>query len=298
MCDYWKTGSADTIDPSLVLNAISGQYPLGLKTVYFTGGECLMFADKLFSLCGQIKEKYPSLKFGIITNGLLLKRYCREVAALFSKVIISLDAVDPSIYKAIRGVDGLESIKTGIQLLKSTSPQTQVNLRVLVLAENVNNLPDIIEFGIAEKIDRISFIPEDTSSESAFGRVENAFALRKKQKFDLSALEKVIRQIRETNSRHMGTLLRKDLEDLERVYRLYAGEAGCFPRCSKAYQSCVIGTTGTVSPCFFIHGSRQISPEQTLQDILSGEDYCRCVSDIAAHRYPVCFSCACPKELS
>lgn len=298
MCDYWKTGAASTIDPTLVLTSITECYPHGLKTVYFTGGECLMFAEKLFSLCGQIKKMYPDIKLGIITNGLLLERYYKDVATFFSKVIISLDSTDPDVYKTIRGVDGFQTIKNGIRLLRSFSFETIINLRVLVLEENTHNLLDIIEFGINEKINRISFIPEDTNSEKAFGRTEDVFSKKEKLYSYLPELRDAIQEIRGTYSQHLGKMLRPALEDLERVYMLYAGATTNYPLCDKPYQSCVIATSGTVSPCFFINGSQQITKNKTLNEVLESEEYCSHIADIAARNHPACLKCACPKELS
>ncbi|MDY4486932.1 MAG: radical SAM protein [Candidatus Limivicinus sp.] len=297
MCDYWKTAAAEMIDPKLVLSMIAEQYPLGLETVYFTGGECLLFAESVFSLCTQIRESFPGLRLGLITNGLLLEKYCREIAGLFQKVIVSFDAVDPVRYKKIRGVDGAETIQKGIRSLKEHSPQTQVNLRVLVLEENLDELPEIVEYGLTQKLNRVSFIPEDTSSQYAFGRRDQAGVSGRKPP-SLAELRRVIDQIKTHYSAQMGTLLRPELEDLERVYSIYSGAPVCFPACNKASFSCVISSGGLVSPCFFINGTQKISSGVSLQRILTSDEYLLRVREINAHFYPICGKCACPKELS
>lgn len=297
MCDYWKGSAHETIDPELVLSVLSEQAPLGLERVYFTGGECLVWAERLFSLCARIRANFPELRLGLITNGILLEKYHCEVGDLFQKVIVSLDTLEPARYEKIRGIDGAEKVKEGIRALKAYSPQTQVNLRVLVLAENLEELPKIVAYGAAENLSRVSFIPEDTGSRYAFGRMAQGGGADRKPPSP-AELRRVIDQIRSAGYPRSGELLRPDLEDLERVYAIYSGAPVCVPRCNKASVSCVIGTDGQVSPCFFIPGKQKISAGNSLQAILDSAEYRLCVGEIRAHGHPSCGSCACPKELS
>lgn len=298
MCDYWENGRLEVINTSLVFNIISEQCSNGLKTVYFSGGECLMFADQLFPLVRKIRETFPHLKIGIVTNGILIKNHYKEIAHLFSKVIISLDAVDSQTYKKIRGIDGFETVKDGIRILKHYSPNTQMNLRVLVLDENVNELPKIIEFAVNEQLNRISFIPEDTSNENAFGRNDLSHIENHRAMVSLPTLRHIIQQIKMDFATEMNGLLRPNVEDLEYVYSIYSNETKNTPCCNKAASSCVIEADGRISPCFFIRGNQFISDNVSLQRILNSNDYCQTVQDINSHKYLVCNRCACPKELS
>lgn len=50
MCDYWKIQTPKTIDNALLYKNIVMLIPQGLKTVYFSGGECLVVADQLLPL--------------------------------------------------------------------------------------------------------------------------------------------------------------------------------------------------------------------------------------------------------
>lgn len=297
MCDYWKTGNHETIDTELVFSIIADQSFRGLKTVYFTGGECLLFPQRLFPLSHKVKSSFPELRLGIITNGLLLEKYYREVAALFHKVIVSFDAISPAVYNKIRGVDGVEKIKRGICLLKEFSSQTQVNLRVLVRNDNLDELLQIIEYASNQNVDRISFIPEDTSSENCFGRMEK-MPHTSSQNMSPTAFRKIIEQIKTRYYSQMGKLLRANLDDLDYIYYTYFEDQRCFPRCNKASVSCVINSDGLVSPCFFIRGTQKVSANVTLQSIIESEEYLNVIQRINRKCYLICSKCPCPKELS
>lgn len=296
MCNYWKTGKMKTVDTDLIFSIISNHFSSGLKTVYFTGGECLLFPEELFSLCQRIENSFPELRLGIITNGLLLEKYYCKIAELFHKVIISFDAISPDVYFKIRGVNGVAKIKRGINLLKEYSVQTQVNLRVLVRNDNLGELPKIVEYGSTQNIDKISFIPEDSSSENCFGRM-GEMCHDSSQNISPIALRQVIDQIRDSYSAQLGTLLRSNLDDLEYVYATYFANSKHVPRCNKASVSCVINVDGLVSPCFVIMGTQKISANTSLKEIIESEEYLCEIQKIKAQRYSICSKCPCPKEL-
>ena len=298
MCDYWKINDKQIIDSNLVLSVIAEHVPLGLKKVYFTGGECLVFAEKLFSLVKRIRDSFPSVEIGLITNGILLKRYSWEISELFEKVIISLDTVDSEMYKRIRGIDGVDVIRIGISQIKSYNPSMIINLRVLVLNDTLAGIPQLIDFALKNKINRISFLPEDTGSNTAFGRNKESIINNHNYNVSLSELRRTIDYVKATYTSKIGNLLRPDLDDLERIYSIYSGNNVVLPICNKPTVSCVIGVNGLVSPCFFIPGDQCITDEQTLSDVLSNKKYCKMVRNISDGLFSVCCNCACPKELS
>lgn len=298
MCDYWKINDKQIIDGNLVLSVIAEQVPLGLKKIYFTGGECLVFAEKLFSLVKKIRDSFPSVEIGLITNGILLNRYSQKISELFEKVIISLDTVDSEKYKRIRGIDGVDVIRIGISKIKINNPSMIINLRVLVLNDTLLGIPQLIDFALENKVNRISFIPEDTGTNTAFGRNTDSIINNHKSDISLSTLRSIIDYVKITYSSKIGTLLRHNLDDLERIYSIYSGKNVVLPICNKPTVSCVIGVNGLVSPCFFITGDQHITDEQTLSDVLSSKKYCKIVHDISDGLSSVCCNCVCPKELS
>jgi len=298
MCDYWKSQKPYVTNNTLLCENIVALIPQGLKTVYFSGGECLVAADRLFSLVEKLHEKYPMLKLKLNTNGLLLKKYAEKIGSVFSTVIVSLDAVDPMLYRHIRGIDGLQIITQGIQLLRKQSPEVSINLRCLVLPENIDNLKEIIDYAITNRLTKISFIPEDTSSSTSFGRNSEYCENSHISGADLKRLRCIVDEIKREYSEQMGNLLSRSGADLDYVLKVYSKTDGITMPCDKARYSCVIGADLSVSPCYFVLGNQYLSPENTLLDIFSSAEYQKVIDQIYFSDNSPCLQCACPKILS
>lgn len=297
MCDYWRVEKRTTLDAGLVHDVIISQCDQGLKKVYFTGGECLLEADRLFPLVERLRAERPGIDFCLNTNGILLERHSRDVARLFSKVIVSLDAVSAEMYREIRGVDALDRVCAGLYELRHTGPKTRINLRALVLPANMEALPDLIDCARRLRVDRISFLPEDTRSVSAFGRTGSA---GREQRFPgeaLSRLREIIDAIRLNFACESGRLLAKDCEDLQRVCDYYAGSPGNH-LCTKAAESCVISVNGAVNPCYFIESGCHISASRDLEAVLGSPEYEAGAGLAGRGLHPACRWCVCPKELT
>lgn len=298
MCDYWKNETPKVIKSEYVTSTIASLVPYGLKKIYFTGGECLLYAKRLFKLCEKIKYLYPKLELGLITNGILIDKYYLEIGRYFSKVIISLDSVDSEKYKIIRGVNGLLGIKKGIHLLRSTYPNLRINLRMLVLNDTIADILPIIEYAVSEELHHVSFIPEDISNYEAFGRERLSNISTHHTNDCLSELRNVIDAIHSGYPSLVGTLLPHACEDLEYIYSVYEGEKNSFRKCNKANRSCVINADGTVAPCFFIRTKMSLENGIDIMDILDSAEYKNLTSIINTGNHEACCQCACPKELS
>lgn len=298
MCYYWKNKTPKVIKNEYVTSTIASLVSCGLKKVYFTGGECLLYAERLFKLCEIIKAIYPNLELGLITNGILIEKYYLEIGRLFSKVIISLDSVDNEKYKSIRGVNALPRIKKGIHLLRNTYPNLMVNLRMLILNDTIGDILPIIEYAFSEKLHHVSFIPEDISNDEAFGRnLLVTFSIHHSSDC-LTELKDVINTIHSSYSSMYDTLLPYACDDLEYIYSVYEGKQNSLSRCNRANKSCVINADGMVKPCFFIHTKMSLENGMDIMDILDSEEYQKMVSIINTGNHEACCHCACPKELS
>ena len=297
MCDYWKKEFPIVLQNDIVRSAVSSLIPLGIKKAYFTGGECLMYADSLFSICYELKEKYPNLELGLITNGILLEKYYEQIGELFSKVIVSLDTINPVKYQAIRGVNALPIVQQGIHLLRKEFPSTRVNIRMLVLDETVDDITTVIDYAIKEELYHLSFLPESLESE-AFGRTTFSEPVAHHSQKCLPKLRDAIIAVSSSYTSYYGRLLPRGCGDLEYVYSVYSGTSKCCVVCNKASDSCVISAAGYVNPCFFISGNQRLDKGKDLAAILTSDDYIKLVSQISSHQHPNCLNCACPKEIS
>lgn len=87
---------------------------LGVDRVRLTGGEPLLRKD-LPLLVGQLKE-LGLAELALTTNATLLARQQADLfAAGLDRVTVSLDAVDPEVFRAMSGRDDLDTVLEGIR---------------------------------------------------------------------------------------------------------------------------------------------------------------------------------------
>ena len=116
---------------------------LGLGAVKLTGGEPLLYRqlDPLLAFLGS-----ENLSITIETNGTLLDtdRVAMFQAVGVSQVSVSIDAGEPELHDAVRGVDGcFDDAVAGLRLLADRGIRTQV---ILTLQKrNRNEIPAVIE---------------------------------------------------------------------------------------------------------------------------------------------------------
>lgn len=298
MCDYWKRQSHDDVDNALLYDSVAQLYAGGLKTIYFSGGECLVQAKNVFSLCRQLKEDFPNLVLKLNTNGILLMDYVWEISSLFSTVVVSLDTADRKVYQAIRGVDALDRVKDGISCLREISPKTNMNLRALVLAENIGHLQGLIDYAISSGVNKLSFIPEDVSS-AAFSRGKDYPAMVHHSSAMVPEIEQLLQLIQTKYAKWIDGPLSRSVADLKYISRIYSHECCKEVHCDKYCNSCVLAANGLVSPCFFIPGSQRISENKSILKILESAEYMSTVDAIREGQGEAfCLNCACPKILS
>ena len=68
MCDIWKKGSIDEVEPSIYYHL-----PTGLREINLTGGEPFL-RDDLETIVAVILERVPQARIIISSNGLLSER--------------------------------------------------------------------------------------------------------------------------------------------------------------------------------------------------------------------------------
>ena len=102
---------------------------LGIRSVKFTGGEPLVREDIL-----DIVRAVPrGLESSMTTNGILLKRYARDLReAGLSRINVSLDSLDPACYRDITGHDRLSEVLEGIDAALGAG-LTPIKLNMVVL---------------------------------------------------------------------------------------------------------------------------------------------------------------------
>src|SRR5262249_47510941 len=118
-CDWWKCSGAGDLTLKEI-EAIADALPgLGTRLVLFSGGEPLL-RPEVFEAAAMFREHDITLH--LHTSGVLLERTAADVARVFSRVIVSLDASTEVLYQAVRGVAALAAVERGVARLQRLPP--------------------------------------------------------------------------------------------------------------------------------------------------------------------------------
>ncbi len=109
-----------------IINTIYLLKEFGLKKVKITGGEPLLYED-LKNLLYKIKH-IADVELLITTNGTLIKKRIKDLSPnIISKVSVSLDTLDPAVYKYITGKNLLGEVIAGLNMLKRNGYIVEIN---------------------------------------------------------------------------------------------------------------------------------------------------------------------------
>ena len=293
MCYFWKNKQFQHFNNVLLYDSVAEMYKENLRSLFFTGGECLIFAKDLFEISKKFHAEFVDLHLKINTNGLLVYQYAKEIAELFDTVVISLDAVNASTYRRIRGIDGLDTVIRGIDALRSIKPDIRISIRTLILPENLYELGDLIEFSVNKKIDKLSFKAEDLNTEFAFGRADS-FATESLTLDFIHNLENEVDKLFRKYAQYFdsGNPLYEKGNDLKRVISIYKRDESIVSDCNCATHCCVIYPDATIAPCFFIESYGDIS--NGINKTFQSNYYQKTVRNILNEDKRYCRHCVCP----
>ena len=297
-CDWWKSdGSADLRIAEI--EAVADQLAaLGTRVVVFSGGEPLLRPD-VFEAAGLFERRGAVLH--LLTSGVLLERCAPDVARLFARVIISLDAATESVYQRVRGVHALAAVERGVARVRQLTPALPVTARSTLHRLNFRELPRIVDHARAMALDAVSFLAADVSS-LAFGRsgpVDSAtLALDAEEVREFQA---IVDAAIDTYAEDFRTgFIAESPEKLRRLPRYYAAllGQGAFPpvSCNAPWTSIVIEADGGVRPCFFHDRIGNIRTESIASIVTRQLPAFRATLDVS--RNPICERCVCAMRTS
>jgi cyclic pyranopterin phosphate synthase len=128
----------------MVVSVAQAAAELGVRSLKFTGGEPLLRRD-LADLLSQMPQ---DLDISLTTNGVFLAEQAQSLAeAGLDRVNVSLDSLNPKIYRAITGCreGDLERVLAGIDAAKIAG-LWPLKLNVVVLKKNEREILELIEF--------------------------------------------------------------------------------------------------------------------------------------------------------
>lgn len=132
---------ADTV---FKLNSI-----LDLETIRLTGGEPTLYRD----LVPLVKElSFLGIPIKLTTNGLFLSSLAGPLKEAGLKSInVSLDAIEPTLYKTMTRYSGLEKVLTGIQCALEAGIQVKIN-SVIMKGVNESQIAPLLTYSIQNNI--------------------------------------------------------------------------------------------------------------------------------------------------
>jgi MoaA/NifB/PqqE/SkfB family radical SAM enzyme len=304
MCDIWQ---ANAMKRELTRQDLEHQMPslrnLHVQRVVLSGGEALMHQN-LWLLCELLRELHDGLQITLLSTGLLLKTFARDIVKWCDEVIVSVDG-SRDVHDSIRRVPhAFDRLAEGIAALREVRPGYPVSARCVLQRSNFRDLPNIVTAAHQIGLNRISFMSVDVSS-TAFNRPEPwqeprvaEVALDRAETAEFAAL--VEHTIQRFAADFASRFISESPAKLRRLPRYYAALNGLgdFPEtvCNAPWVSSVVEADGTVRPCFF-HRSLGNIHEQPLQDILNSPDAIAFRRELDVKTNPICKVCVCTLSL-
>lgn len=183
---------ADILSLEECLLAAQTFVSLGINKIRLTGGEPL--ARKNFTwLAARIRELDGLRELALTTNGSQLARYAVPLAqAGVDRINISLDSLNPEIFKRITRTGDLHQVLAGINAATASFGGHRIKLNTVMLRHiNHQELPEMVEFALAQQIN-ISFIEQMPLGQSGHDYAASYYSSQEalaqlKQRYELVA---------------------------------------------------------------------------------------------------------------
>lgn len=311
MCDIWK-GNRDRreLGPEDFEPHLETFRRLRVRRVVLSGGEALMHSN-LWTLCELFAEL--GVRITLLSTGLLLERWAREVVRWCDEVIVSLDG-SRDVHDAIRRVPrAYDQLAAGVAALREMGGSSRraanekplrVTARCVLQKDNFRDLPNVVDAARELGLDGVSFLAADVSSE-AFNRpggwsADRAaeVALGRGEAADFGRVVERLIAERPDDFRSGFIVESPDkLRRLVRYYRALLGD-GELPRnvCNAPWVSTVIEADGAVRPCFF-HPALGNLRERPLEEVLNSDEAVAFRRRLDVGRDPICRRCVCSLHL-
>lgn len=291
MCDIWKTETAEEISAEELERHLIDMASLKVEWLVFSGGEPLMHSD-LFRLSALACRR--GIRTTVLSTGLLLSRYAKQIVESVDDIIISLDG-PREVHDAIRRVAGaFDLLAAGVRAL---GPDFPVAARCTVQRANFSKLRETVNVARSLGVRSISFLAADVSS-TAFNR-PNGWPSEKQASVAPAAgeipfleaeIEALIQQEQDSE------FVLESPEKLRRIVRHFRVHHGLVepeaPRCNAPWVSAVVEADGAVRPCFF-HPPIGNAKKQNLAQVINGPRAIEFRSALQVAENPVCRRCVC-----
>ncbi|MEU4251346.1 GTP 3',8-cyclase MoaA [Amycolatopsis sp. NPDC026612] len=146
----WMPGEQVLTDDELIRLMRIAVEQLGITDIRLTGGEPLLRAG-LEDLVAQITALAPRPRLSMTTNGIgLAKRAAGLAAAGLDRINVSLDTVDPELFKTITRRDRLSHVLAGLAAARDAGMDPVKVNAVLIRGLNETEAVPLLKFCLAE----------------------------------------------------------------------------------------------------------------------------------------------------
>lgn len=260
MCDIWQAPRRN-MDMDLVDGLVESAQKLQTEMVLLSGGEAMQHPNWPVIAA---RFRAAGIKVWLLTNALLLKKQADQIIENIDAVTVSLDAATPDLYQQIRGVDALDLILEGMQIISASG--IPVTTRTTVMQINYHQMSEIVDVALKAGAQSVSFLAVDTINPYAFGprfTNEETIALTAKNPFggltpeDLPKFHTILDELEQAYASHFAEgRIEESPAKLRRLYNYFAEPHGSAkfqtPRCNAPHISTVINVDGSLQPCYFL----------------------------------------------
>lgn len=154
------------------------------------GGEPLLYKD--FSKLFDLTQKY-GFNVQIVTNGVFLDKYLDQIAKTDTTITISIDGLEQT-HDSVRNKQGtfkkaFENIEK-IQALQKQGSKIKLNINCVILPENIDELPDFLDFIQKNNIKVLTFQHLQFSNDELNRLTDNQWHERLNQSYSGGLLPK------------------------------------------------------------------------------------------------------------
>ena len=303
MCDIWKDNqNLKQLTVNDIKDLLETFRKFDTKQVLMSGGEALLHPN-FFRFCEILRME--SIKVSLLSTGLTLKKYAKELTENVFEVIVSLDG-DEATHSMIRNIpDAFYKLKEGVKTIKSLKPNFRITGRSVIHRLNFRKWSSIIDSAKEIGLDQISFLPADVSSH-AFNR-EVLWSDAKQHeiliaKNELPELKNVIEFLLKNYRKEFeNKFIAETEEKIRKIYEYYGAFYGLNPfpykKCNAPWVSAVIEADGTVRPCFF-HPSFGNIHDRSLDQIVNSEEAIAFRKKLDMDNNDICKKCVCYLNLA
>lgn len=302
MCDIWK---ANNDKKELTTEEIERHLPsfgkLKVREVVLSGGEALMH-NNLWRLCELLHQQ--EIKVTLLSTGLLLRKFAKEVVANVDEIIVSLDG-SRDIHNKIRNIpEAFEKLADGIRAIRELKPSLRITGRCVLQRYNYFDLENIIISAREIGLDQISFLPADVST-SAFNHIGekekeriNDIALTLYEARDFQSL--IESTFEKFEGEYISRFIAESPEKMRKIpgyYLAMMGE-GKFesPPCNAPWVSAVLESDGRLMPCFF-HKEYGNVHNSDFEAVLNSKEAIEFRRGLSVKKNEVCKKCVCSLKL-